>query len=113
MYAAHIKDIDNIVLDGSGADMAEEPARERLFDVLMRRIELLAPHKAAVRSLMSSLLPVIASTTPLDEATGALRRISAHLGAVVDDSGRTVGVVALADLVEEFVGTVRDETHRV
>ncbi len=58
-------------------------------------------------------LPVIASTTPLDEATGALRRISAHLGAVVDDSGRTVGVVALADLVEEFVGTVRDETHRV
>ncbi len=58
-------------------------------------------------------LPVIASTTPLDEATAALRRTSSHLGAVVDDSGRTVGIVALADLVEEFVGTVRDETHRV
>ncbi len=58
-------------------------------------------------------LPVIASTTPLDEATGVLRRASAHLGAVVDDTGRTVGVVALADLAEEFVGNVRDETHRV
>ncbi|MCH5642662.1 MULTISPECIES: hemolysin family protein [unclassified Gordonia (in: high G+C Gram-positive bacteria)] len=58
-------------------------------------------------------LPVISSTTPLDEATGALRRTSSHLGAVVDESGRTIGVVALADLVEEFVGTVRDETHRV
>ncbi|MEE4024619.1 hemolysin family protein [Gordonia sp. PKS22-38] len=58
-------------------------------------------------------LPVIASATPLDEATAALRRTSAHLGAVVDDSGRTIGVVALADLVEEFVGNVRDETHRV
>ncbi|MGC4963320.1 hemolysin family protein [Gordonia sp. DT218] len=58
-------------------------------------------------------LPVIASTTPLDEATAALRRTSAHIGAVVDDSGRTVGIVALADLVEEFVGNVRDETHRV
>ncbi|MDL9937258.1 hemolysin family protein [Gordonia sp. ABSL1-1] len=58
-------------------------------------------------------LPVISSQTPLDEATAALRRSSAHLGAVVDDSGRTIGIVALADLVEEFVGTVRDETHRI
>jgi hypothetical protein len=34
--------------------MAEEPARERLFDVLMRRIEALAPYKEAVRSLLRS-----------------------------------------------------------
>ncbi|TYQ14483.1 UNVERIFIED_ORG: CBS domain containing-hemolysin-like protein [Gordonia westfalica J30] len=58
-------------------------------------------------------LPVIASTTPLDEATTVLRRTSSHLGAVVDDNGRTIGIVPLADLVEEFVGNVRDETHRV
>ncbi|PWD41712.1 hypothetical protein ACN93_17640 [Gordonia paraffinivorans] len=58
-------------------------------------------------------LPVIASTTPLDEATTILRRTSSHLGAVVDETGRTIGIVALADLVEEFVGNVRDETHRV
>ncbi|MGC4932137.1 hemolysin family protein [Gordonia sp. DT30] len=58
-------------------------------------------------------LPVIAADTPLDEATGVLRRTSSHLGAVVDESGRTVGIVALADLVEEFVGTVNDETHRI
>ena len=32
----------------------EEPARERLFDVLMRRLEALAPYKEAVRSLMRS-----------------------------------------------------------
>ncbi|NKY64800.1 HlyC/CorC family transporter [Gordonia rubripertincta] len=58
-------------------------------------------------------LPVIASNTPLDEATTVLRRTSSHLGAVVDDNGRTIGIVPLADLVEEFVGNVRDETHRV
>ncbi|WP_279106755.1 hemolysin family protein [Gordonia paraffinivorans] len=58
-------------------------------------------------------LPVIASTTPLDKATTILRRTSSHLGAVVDETGRTIGIVALADLVEEFVGNVRDETHRV
>jgi hypothetical protein len=34
--------------------MAEEPPRERLFDVLMRRIEALGPHREAVRSLIRS-----------------------------------------------------------
>ena len=54
IVAAHIKDIDREVLAGDGADMAEEPARERLFDVLMRRLEALAPYKEAVRSLLRS-----------------------------------------------------------
>src|SRR5205823_4828421 len=31
-----------------------EPPRERLFDILMRRLEILEPHKAAVRSLVNS-----------------------------------------------------------
>ena len=53
IYAAHVKDIDRIVLDG-GDDMAEEPPRERLFDVLMRRLEAMAPYKDAVRSVMNS-----------------------------------------------------------
>jgi CBS domain containing-hemolysin-like protein len=30
----------------------------------------------------------------------------------VDDAGTTIGLVALEDLVESFVGTVRDATHR-
>jgi AcrR family transcriptional regulator len=54
ILGAHIKDIDRKVLDGVDRDMAEEPVRERLFDVLMRRLEVLAPHKAAVASLMES-----------------------------------------------------------
>ena len=54
IVGAHIKDIDRAVLAGGGGDMAEEPARERLFDVLMRRLEALAPYKEAVRSLLRS-----------------------------------------------------------
>jgi AcrR family transcriptional regulator len=54
ILGAHIKDIDRAVLAGGDADMADEPARERLFDVLMRRLELLAPYKQAVRSIMRS-----------------------------------------------------------
>ena len=54
ILAAQIKEMDRRVLAGADADMAEEPPRERLFDVLMRRIETLTPHKAAVRSLARS-----------------------------------------------------------
>ncbi len=54
ILAAHIKEIDRAVLAGIDADMAEESPRERLFDVLMRRLEILEPHKEAVRSLMRS-----------------------------------------------------------
>lgn len=54
ILGAHIKDIDKAVLAGGDADMAEEPPRERLFDVLMRRLEALAPYKDAVRSIMRS-----------------------------------------------------------
>jgi len=55
ILGAHIKEIDRAVLAGGDADVDEEPARERLFDVLMRRLEALAPYKEAVRSLMSSV----------------------------------------------------------
>ena len=54
ILAAHQKEIDRQVLGGIDADMAQEPPRERLFDVLMRRIDALTPHKAAVRSLLRS-----------------------------------------------------------
>jgi AcrR family transcriptional regulator len=54
ILVAHMRETDRAVLAGGDADMAEEPPRERLFDVLMRRLELLAPHKAAVRSLVRS-----------------------------------------------------------
>jgi AcrR family transcriptional regulator len=54
ILAAHIKEVDREVLSGQDADMDEETPRERLFDVLMRRLEILAPHREAVHSLMRS-----------------------------------------------------------
>ena len=54
ILAAHMKQLDRAVLGRADADMADEPPRERLFDVLMRRIELMTPHKEAVRSLVRS-----------------------------------------------------------
>jgi AcrR family transcriptional regulator len=54
ILAAHIKAIDRTVLAEDLSDTAEEEPRERLFDVLMRRLEVLAPHREAVRSLLRS-----------------------------------------------------------
>ncbi|GAB3203584.1 hemolysin family protein [Nocardia tengchongensis] len=58
-------------------------------------------------------LPTVSMGTTLFEALARLRRTNSHLGRVVDSRGNTVGIVALEDLVEEFVGTVRDATHRL
>jgi len=56
ILAAYTQMIDRQVLAGGDADTAEEPPRERLFDVLMRRLEALTPHKAAIRSLARSAM---------------------------------------------------------
>ena len=54
IVAAHMKDTDRAVLDGDAGDMTDESPRDRLFEVLMRRLDTLAPHKDAIRSLMRS-----------------------------------------------------------
>jgi AcrR family transcriptional regulator len=54
ILAAHVKSVDRAVLNEDFSDVEDEPPRERLFDVLMRRLELLAPHREAVRSVLRS-----------------------------------------------------------
>ncbi|MQA16594.1 MAG: DUF21 domain-containing protein [Pseudonocardiaceae bacterium] len=56
-------------------------------------------------------LPEVAADAKLDEALARLRRSRSHMARAVGSGGRTAGVVTLEDLVEEFVGTVRDATH--
>lgn len=57
-------------------------------------------------------LPEVRADARLDSAVATLRASRAHLARAVDAGGTTVGLVALEDLVEAFVGTVRDATHR-
>lgn len=44
--------IDEAVLSDLDPDVADKPAYERLFDVLMKRFDALNPHKEAVRSML-------------------------------------------------------------
>jgi CBS domain containing-hemolysin-like protein len=56
--------------------------------------------------------PTVPASTPVPDALSLLRRDNSHL-ALVADEGVVTAVVALEDLVEDLVGTVRDGTHRV
>lgn len=55
ILGAWIRQVDRQVLDGLDADLAGEPARERLFDVLMQRLAVLKPHRAAMATIYADL----------------------------------------------------------
>lgn len=51
ILAEHMRRTDLAVLERHDPQMASEPERDRMFDVLMRRLDALAPHKDAMRML--------------------------------------------------------------
>lgn len=67
---------------------------------------------AVVDAALVRPLPQMLATLPLPDALSRLRRDNSHLALVTTDD-RVTAMVALEDLVEDLVGTVRDGTHRV
>jgi len=53
---------------------------------------------------------IIPETKPLDDLLADLQRQRASMAVVVDEYGRTVGVVTVEDIIEEVVGEIDDET---
>lgn len=47
--------IDERVLAGTDADIAQEPVRDRLFDVLMRRLDALMPYRDGLAAVLRDL----------------------------------------------------------
>ena len=54
IVSAYVADIDHGVLAARDAELAGRPATERLFDVLMRRFDLLNTHKQGVGAILRS-----------------------------------------------------------
>jgi AcrR family transcriptional regulator len=97
ILAAFSRRIDRIVLEGTSEDLNEEAAKDRLFDVLMRRLDAMAPYKAAIESVVQW-----ASREPL--AAAALNRQAVNsmrfmLEAAGIDSEGSVGALKLQGLV--------------
>ncbi|MCW2686139.1 MAG: hypothetical protein JWR37_1029 [Mycobacterium sp.] len=68
---------------------------------------------AVVDGSMVRPLPRVPESLSLPDALSRLRRTNSHLALVIASDGRVTAMVALEDLVEDLVGTVRDGTHRV
>ncbi|XIE87648.1 hemolysin family protein [Corynebacterium kroppenstedtii] len=79
-------------------------------DILDREISPTAdPTTVLARNEIRPLM-TFAPSTPIDQALRHMRGRSRHIAQVVD-GGHQYGIVTLEDLIEEYVGTVRDSTH--
>jgi CBS domain containing-hemolysin-like protein len=64
---------------------------------------------ASIEPLVKDAL-IIPETKPLDDLLADLQRERASMAIVVDEYGRTAGIVTVEDIIEEIVGEIADET---
>src|SRR5947209_4384528 len=72
---------------------------------LMMRDGIQAHFEGLVRSA-----PIVPETKPLDDLLADLQRDRTELAIVIDEYGRTAGIVTIEDIIEEVVGEIADET---
>ncbi len=64
-----------------------------------------SPIESAVKDAL-----IVPETKPLDDLLADLQRERASMAVVVDEYGRTAGIVTIEDIIEEVVGEIADET---
>jgi CBS domain containing-hemolysin-like protein len=89
----------------------ENPDRVKGIVHVNQLVKLLmnAGQDASFEGLVRSA-PIVPETKPLDDLLADLQRERTELGIVVDEYGRTAGIVTIEDIIEEVVGEISDET---
>ena len=93
--------------------VTEEDNTDRIRGVvhsnsLARRLMTEGPHASIEASVKDAL--IVPETKPLDDLLADLQRERASMAVVVDEYGRTAGIVTIEDIIEEVVGEIADET---
>ena len=97
VLAAFMRKIDKLVLDEVPPPKADQSPKERLFDVLVRRLEVLKPYRPGLESISEwSLRDPFAATALNRESMNSMRFM---LEAAGIDSEGPVGVLKLQGLV--------------
>ena len=73
------------------------------------RLMLAEGPEAKIESAIRDAL-IVPETKPLDDLLTELQRQRSSMGVVIDEYGRTVGIVTVEDILEEVVGEIEDET---
>jgi CBS domain containing-hemolysin-like protein len=75
---------------------------------LARRLMTDGPEASIADSVKDAL--IVPETKPLDDLLADLQRERASMAVVIDEYGRTAGIVTIEDIIEEVVGEIADET---
>jgi len=99
------RQIDRQVLEGTTEDLAGEPARERIFDVIMRRFDALQPYKEALRRISRDLQYDPLSLAALNQVS--LNSMRFMLAAAGINTEGPLGAVKLQGAVLVYANTMR------
>ena len=114
-YSANVSDALNLCTS-SGHNrlvVVEDGNADRVRGIVhaLRLVRLMMAEgpEAKVESAVRDAL-IVPETKPLDDLLTELQRQRSSMGVVVDEYGRTVGIVTVEDILEEVVGEIEDET---
>jgi magnesium and cobalt exporter, CNNM family len=114
-YSSNVSDALNLCIS-SGHNrlvVVEDGNADRVRGIVhaLRLVRLMMNEgpEARIESAVRDAL-IVPETKPLDDLLTELQRQRSSVGVVVDEYGRTVGIVTVEDILEEVVGEIEDET---
>lgn len=89
--------IDHIVLDGTSNDLSEESVKERLFDILMRRLDAMTPYRLGLEAVAEHVRKDPLMATALNRV--AMNSMRFMLEASGIDTEKRLGTLKIQGLV--------------
>ena len=108
--------IDRAVLQHSGEENVDENAKERLFDVLMRRLEAMAPYRDALREVTQYLRRDPMAALAFNQALVNSMRFMLEAAGIAHESAagaceQAMGLAGIAP--EQVIGSYRDKRGEI